>query len=64
MRPYAPCPWCGGPMKPQEYEITETMVRGWRMVCVTFSCLSTGPMAGPGNLGREQAIAKNEERKG
>jgi hypothetical protein len=51
-------------MKPQEYEVTETTAKGWRMVCVTFGCLATGPLAGPGNLGREQAISKNEERSG
>jgi hypothetical protein len=59
---YAPCPWCGGEMRPLEYDVTETVARGWLMGCVNPYCGATGPRAGPDTGGREQAISANEKR--
>lgn len=61
-RRYAPCPWCGGPMKPQEFEVTETTAGGWQMTCSTRGCEATGPRSGPDTKGREEAVEKNERR--
>ena len=49
-------------MRPQEYEVTETVARGWQMTCSKPGCMSTGPISGPGEQGRQEAIAKNAKR--
>ena len=55
---YPPCPHCGTPRKPCQFDVTETTAVGWHMGCPNPSCMATGPQART----KEQAIAKDLER--